>query len=973
MSLFTRDSFAASGGLPHATQGPETETGALVGAGFEREAIERNYWYMRQGRAAEIRAQRLSEISTAINGPDSEWRRSDDDVTQLEPGQMMRAEDYSDIATREAEDLQKLFDDLALARQFEPGQLANFPGTLAELEEQAAQEAGRQLRDELDSVNATISNRSQPSFAGGVAEFVGMAGAAVSDIEGVALLPLGGPAAGTGVSLGRMMLIEGALGALGEAATIPAYRDQAQALDIPEQNYALNVALGGVLGAALPLAGRAGRMALNTTTRAGRASNRELLGRARRADATDVERGAGNAVGRDVATTDTSGRLDENGGVHRDRADQAEASLIADEPVNVVPQDIAAPAVRRGAQSGMTRQILDLIVRADGGPEGYDAVFNGSPIEPPRPVTQMTIDDVLAFQDQMVAAGSESSAVGGPQFIRGTLRGLVEKMGLSGRERFDASMQDRLAIELMREKGLDDFLAGDLDVGSFGDGLSDVWAALPRLTGAGRGEGTYDAVGSNNNTIDAETLEAVLSGDAPRLRPLGQDARAADVYDFDPADLIVDADAYQFKLDGDGRGVTSRLQSERVWDPTAAIGVIVHERIDGSRYIADGHQRHALATRMAEQGQQDIRLQGMLLREADGYTVEEVRAIAALRNIRQESGTPLDAALIIRDFPELARDLSRGRDFMQQADGLSQLAPGPFQAVRNEVIPQNQAALVGRYMPGDEELQQVAIATLAKAEAPNVFQAESIVREIRRLGLEARDDAAQGSLFDGFDLGETIIRERARVLDAVQKDLRKDRTVFSRLSDEADRIEEEGNALDRTANAGRQARAEAALRQLILLADEPGPVRDALDAAARDLKSGAKLGDVVRDVAEAVGRAGDEGAAGRGARGGDYAGAEGAALKPDTAEQAPVNLSGGPRDADLFGDPAEGRGVIAQIAADEAELRALLDAEPDLFGAAGPTDGTSKDPTTVRAVLAELEDEADFIETLGTICSLKGN
>ncbi|GAB1361834.1 hypothetical protein MASR1M32_10700 [Rhodobacter sp.] len=324
--------------------------------------------------------------------------------------------------------------------------------------------------------------------------------------------------------------------------------------------------------------------------------------------------------------------------------------------------------------------------------------------------------------------------------------------------------------------------------------------------------------------------EVPEAGAPGKWRDPGDDARAAGVVDFDPSDLATDAIAYQYKSGGDQFGVTDRLRGERQWDAMAAAGVIVHERTDGSRFIADGHQRFGLARRLIEQGQEGIVLQGFLLREIDGYSTPEVRAIAALRNIRAESGTALDAAKIIRDNPELTSQISRGRPFMAQAQALADLAPGPFQAIVNEVIPQNFGAIVGRVIPEEDKLQGVAIAALKKANPANEIQAESIVRDIRRLGLERQADDAQLDLFgDGFDLRQTVITERARIIDRVIRDARADRAIFTRLEREADTIEGAGNVLNRGENLSRAEAAERALARLLILADQPGAVRDALD------------------------------------------------------------------------------------------------------------------------------------------------
>jgi len=66
---------------------------------------------------------------------------------------------------------------------------------------------------------------------------------------------------------------------------------------------------------------------------------------------------------------------------------------------------------------------------------------------------------------------------------------------------------------------------------------------------------------------------------------------------IDPDRIAVDADAYQFKGGADALGVTERLRGVERWDELLAGIVVVHERADGRLFIADGHQRLALAQR----------------------------------------------------------------------------------------------------------------------------------------------------------------------------------------------------------------------------------------------------------------------------------------------------------------------------------------------------------------------------------------
>ena len=950
--------------VPRATQGPESSALDLVGPSATIEKIDRNYWKIRDVRIREERAAVINEIAKEVTGQSvfDGARHIIDRETRNESGAVDASVGQNMSAAMDGV-TQELFDEVELRRRYDPGTYGNLPANAEELEAQVNATVASQLDAERAEAEAVIANRSTPNLAGGIASFVGAAAPAITDIEGLATLPAGGP----GASFGRRVLMGSIAGAGGEAATLPAYNDQADFLGRDRPNPWVQIGFGAAFGSALPVVGQGFHIAGNTLTPEGRVRNSELLTWGQRDTATALERGASTALARDVATQETA-PAGTNPADHAVLVDGVEDALNTNQPVIVNPSE-TVPTDVPGETPGQTRQLLDLIRQAEA-PRGYDQVYSGigRADQPPKPLTQMTINEVLAWQDS-IDARYPSEAAGAYQIMEDTLRPLVPKMGLSGNEVFNEAMQDRLAIALMRGRGLDDYLAGRITADQFGLNLAKEWAGLPVPGGGGRGY--YDGDGLNGATIPEATFMELLRNPAA-YRPLDDGTRVADVHGFPVGELRTDADAYQYKSGGDEGGVTERLQFEREWDASAAVGVMVHERLDGNRYIADGHQRLGLAKRLTAQGVEGIELQGFVYRESDGWSVPQVRAMAAIRNIRQESGTPLDAAKVIRDFPELAANISRTRGFMSQADGLSRLYPGPFKAMVNDVIPQNYGALVGRIIPDDAEMQSVAIATLAKAEPSNALQAESMVRDIRRMGLERQADADQASLFgDGFDLGETAISERASVLDVAAKELRRDKTVFARLSRENERIEGAGNVLDTQANVSRERLAERALERLIILADQPGPIRDAIDAAARAVRAGTRVADAAADVIDAITGTNRPDRVGADARGADD---DGLAPSPsgatDPVDELPAVGSATP-EPDLFGDPVESAGAAAQIVQIETDLRARIKADPDADVAIQVMDGDKVETANLSTLMADLDEELEFVEQL-KLCTPKG-
>lgn len=159
-------------------------------------------------------------------------------------------------------------------------------------------------------------------------------------------------------------------------------------------------------------------------------------------------------------------------------------------------------------RSGLS-PLLDLIGRAEA-PQGYDQVFGGSRLAPPRPITTMTVAEVLAWQDRSVAAGSASSAAGRYQIIRKTLRDIVRAGVLSPNETFSPAAQDRAAEYLLKRRGLDDYRAGRISRDRFGDRLAQEWAGLPVVTGPRAGNSYYAGDGLNSATVGVSDLLTAL-------------------------------------------------------------------------------------------------------------------------------------------------------------------------------------------------------------------------------------------------------------------------------------------------------------------------------------------------------------------------------------------------------------------------------------------------------------------------------
>lgn len=153
------------------------------------------------------------------------------------------------------------------------------------------------------------------------------------------------------------------------------------------------------------------------------------------------------------------------------------------------------------------KRFLDLIGSKEA-PAGYNQLFGER--EPSKPLTAMTVDQVLQLQGERAKKGVRSTAAGRYQFLQRTLVELKDRLNLSGKEKFDESLQDHLAVQLMRRRGLDAYVAGDLSREDFANNLAKEWASLPVVSGPKKGRSHYSGDGLNKALVEpAELLSAL--------------------------------------------------------------------------------------------------------------------------------------------------------------------------------------------------------------------------------------------------------------------------------------------------------------------------------------------------------------------------------------------------------------------------------------------------------------------------------
>jgi conjugal transfer mating pair stabilization protein TraG len=165
---------------------------------------------------------------------------------------------------------------------------------------------------------------------------------------------------------------------------------------------------------------------------------------------------------------------------------------------------VSPPLRQRSVSGGWTGALLDLIAA----PESlgnYNAWY-GNAAQDRVDLADLTIDQVRDLQADLVRTNG-GSAIGRYQLLDDTLDSLMDRMGLSGSDRFTPALQDRMALQLARDAGMDGWIGGRISDQQFAHNLSQVWAGLPK---DGSNESNYEGIQGNRATVDWSTVIASL-------------------------------------------------------------------------------------------------------------------------------------------------------------------------------------------------------------------------------------------------------------------------------------------------------------------------------------------------------------------------------------------------------------------------------------------------------------------------------
>jgi len=357
-----------------------------------------------------------------------------------------------------------------------------------------------------------------------------------------------------------------------------------------------------------------------------------------------------------------------------------------------------------------------------------------------------------------------------------------------------------------------------------------------------------------SNKIDTENHNAaqtqVLNDVKTEIKPIQQKIKQkslteiqGNVQRYKPEEIDFDPANFQYKTDGDASGVSNKLKSVTEWDEPSAGAIMVYEFADGKKAIVDGHQRLGLAKRLSAQGKK-IELLAYTFREVDGVFPDEAMVKGLMMNLRNNTGSAIDAAKIMRsrfgaDWTLFEKSLPARSNLVKNTQGLTSLSDDAWGMVSNNKNLENLGSRVGTIIE-DKSLHANVIKVLKDKKFTSLAELEQTLRLTNTL---PKTITKQDTLFGSDFFAETLLVERSQLLNWAKNNITKRSKAFKTIVENDTTLQKAGNKLNKLNNEEQRLIYEQVQERFEQVATQAGSeLSDKLTKAAQLLKEG-KRGD----------------------------------------------------------------------------------------------------------------------------------
>ena len=409
----------------------------------------------------------------------------------------------------------------------------------------------------------------------------------------------------------------------------------------------------------------------------------------------------------------------------------------------------------------------------------------------------------------------------------------------------------------------------------------------------------------NHNAAQSQVLNDVKKEIKPieaAVTKKSLDEIKGNIKTFRPEEIDFDPVNFQYKTDGDQRGVSKKLANVTEWDAPSAGAVLVYEFKNGKKAIVDGHQRLGLAKRLSAQGKK-IELLAHTFREVDNVLPEEAMIKGLMINLRNNTGTAIDAAKIFRskfgaDWSQFAKTLPTRSNLVINTQGLTKLSDDAWGMVINERNLVNLGARVGNIIE-DPSLHANIIKILKGKSFGSMAELEQTLRLTNTL---PKTITKQDTLFGTDFFAETLLVERSQLLNWAKRNINKRSAAFKTIIENDTTLQKAGNKLNKLNNEEQRLIYEQVQERFEKVATQAGSELSArLTSAAKLLKDG-KRADAEKLFQQAI----DDAATKGDFRGSDASGSFGANKTEIETQAIPGKFQEDITTNKLFDDPAKG-------------------------------------------------------------------
>ena len=172
---------------------------------------------------------------------------------------------------------------------------------------------------------------------------------------------------------------------------------------------------------------------------------------------------------------------------------EGEAGKTGGSPTSSAPSGTTATgsSSKGGIVDNATKALLEQISKGEGTSDtdaqrkgfanSYDLPLGAGAFgRPDKPISSMTLGELKEYQKVLLKNSGKlnSSAVGKYQIVGTTIREMQKRLKLGDDVVFSSDVQDKMAVELLKGRGLNKYLSGNMSARDFQANLYHEWASI---------------------------------------------------------------------------------------------------------------------------------------------------------------------------------------------------------------------------------------------------------------------------------------------------------------------------------------------------------------------------------------------------------------------------------------------------------------------------------------------------------------